>query len=104
MITKRVNKKSLMLSIFAGFFVIFFLTFYIWHQAESVSIGYITKDLEDEINRLKDDIEHLETQKAGLLSLDRVEQMAKQELRMVIPSDKQIIFEEDDRNFRQQNP
>jgi len=103
MITKKVNKKNLVLSIFAGFFVIFFLTFYIWHQAESVRIGYKTKDLEEEIERLRGDIEQLETHKASLLSLDRVEQMARQELRMVLPSEKQIIFEKSNEDLRQQN-
>ena len=83
------------MSIFAGFFVVFFLTFYIWHQAESIRIGYKTKDLEDVVDRLKDEIEQLETQKADLLSLDRVEQIAKQELGMIPPSEKQIIFEKD---------
>lgn len=96
MITKRVNKKYLALSIFAGFFVVFFLTFYIWHQAESVRIGYKTIDLENAVEHLKDDIEQLETQKAALLSLDRVEQKARQELGMVLPNEKQIIFENGD--------
>jgi len=103
MITKKVNKKNLVLSIFAGFFVIFFLTFYIWHQAESVRIGYKTKDMEEEIELLKGDIEQLETQKASLLSLDRVEQIARQELRMVHPSEKQIIFEKGDKDLGPQN-
>ncbi len=103
MITKKVNIKNLGLSIFAGFIVIFFLTFYIWHQAESVKIGYKTKDLEEEIERLRGDIEQLETHKASLLSLDRVEQIAKQELRMVFPSEKQIIFEKGEKDLRQQN-
>ena len=89
------------MSLFSVFFVIFFLTFYIWHQAESVSIGYKTKDLENEIESLNDEIEQLEIQKADLLSLDRVEQMAKQELRMVLPSDEQIIFEKIDEDSRQ---
>lgn len=102
MITKKVDKKNLLLSIFAGLFVIFFLTFYIWHQAESVRIGYETKDLEDEIERLNGDIEQLETQKASLLSLDRVEQMAKQELRMALPNENQIIYEKDNNGLRQQ--
>ena len=100
MITKRVSKKKLALSIFAAFFVIFFLTFYIWHQAETVRIGYKTKDLEEKIERLKGDIEQLETQKTDLLSLDRVEQIAKQELGMTLPSEKQIIFEEDEKGLR----
>ncbi len=91
------------MSIFVGFFIIFFLTFYIWHQAESVSIGYKTKDLEEKIERLRSDIEQLETEKASLLSLDRVEQMAKQELRMVVPNEKQLIFEKSDEDLKQQN-
>ncbi len=91
------------MSIFVGFFIIFFLTFYIWHQAESVNIGYKTKDLEENIESLRSDIEQLETKKASLLSLDRVEQMAKQELRMVIPSEEQLIFEKSDEDIRQQD-
>lgn len=91
------------MSIFVGFFIIFFLTFYIWHQTESVSIGYKTKDLEEKIERLRSDIEQLETEKASLLSLDRVEQMAKQELRMVVPNEKQLIFEKSDEDLKQQN-
>ncbi len=91
------------MGIFAGFFVIFFLTFYIWHQAESVSIGYETEDLGNEIERLKEEIEQLETRKADLLSLDRVEQMAKQELGMILPSEEQIIFEKSEKDLRQQN-
>lgn len=98
MITKRVNKRNLTLSILAGLFALFFLTFYIWHQSESVRIGYKTKDLEDKIDRLKGDIEQLETQKAALLSLDRVEQMAQQELRMVRPSEKQIIYQDSEKD------
>ncbi len=90
------------MSIFVGFFIIFFLTFYIWHQAESVNIGYKTKDLEENIESLRGDIEQLETKKASLLSLDRVEQMAKQELRMVVPSAEQLIFEKGDEDIRQQ--
>ena len=104
MITQKVNKNQLALSVFSGFFVVFFLTFYIWHQAESVRIGYKTKDLEDAVERLKGEIEHLETQKADLLSLDRVEQMAHQELRMVNPREDQIIFEKDEEASLLQNP
>jgi len=50
---------------------------------------------------LNSDIEQLETQKASLLSLDRVEQMAKQEWRNALPSEKQIIFEKDDEGLGQ---
>ena len=91
------------MSLFAGFFVVFFLTFYIWHQAESVRIGYKTKDLENAVESLKNEIEQLETQKADLLSLDRVEQMAKQELGMVLPNEKQINFEKGDEVLILQN-
>lgn len=101
MITKKINKKNLVLSIIAGFFAIFFLTFYIWHQAESIRLGYKTKDLEDKIDLLKGEIEQLETHKASLLSLDRVERMAKQELGMVAPKKNQIIYEKNDFDMRQ---
>lgn len=98
MITKKVNTRSLILSVLSALIIIFFLTFYIWHQSESVQLGYMMRDLEEKIETLKKDVEKLETQKASLLSLERVEQMARQELMMAPPKDDQIIYDDRSQN------
>ena len=77
-----------------AFLIVFFLTFYIWHQAESVSLGYKTRDLEERIRLLAKDIEELEAVKASLLSLEKVDRVAREKLMMVPPSDEQTIYEE----------
>ena len=94
MISKKVNKKTAALSVLIALTIIFFLTFYIWHQAESVRLGYRASDLEVRIEELKTEVEELESQKASLLSLVRVEQMARQELMMVDPKEEQVIYDD----------
>lgn len=99
MISKKVSKKNLALTIFLALIIIFFLTFYIWHQAESVRLGYKASDLKNRIEQLKAEVEQLESQKASLLSLDRVEQMARQELGMIDPKKEQVIYDDRLQNF-----
>ena len=74
-------------------FVTFFLSFYIWHQAESVKLGYETEKLESKIQSLKKEVETLEVDKAEYLSLERVERIATEELKMIPPRKDQIIYE-----------
>lgn len=83
-------------------FVIALLTFYIWHQAESIRLGYQTRELEEEIASIKKDIEQLEAEKASLLSLERVERIATQTLRMRPPEDKQIAYHESAKRTKEQ--
>ena len=73
-------------------FVIALLTFYIWHQAESIRLGYQTRELEEDIISIQKDIEQLEAEKASLLSLERVEKIATQTLKMRPPQDEQIAY------------
>jgi cell division protein FtsL len=83
-------------------FVIALLTFYIWHQAESIRLGYQTRELEDDIASIKKDIEQLEAEKASLLSLERVERIATQTLKMRPPEDKQIAYLESTERTKEQ--
>jgi len=94
MISQRPNKKNLAVGISIAFLIVFFLTFYIWHQAESVSVGYSTRDLEEKIKLLTKNIEVLETRKASLLSLEKVERAAREKLGMVTPKEGQIFYED----------
>lgn len=83
-----------MIGILCMVFVIALLTFYIWHQAESIRLGYQTRELEDDIFSIKKDIEQLEAEKASLLSLERVEKIATKKLNMKPPEEEQIAYQE----------
>lgn len=94
MVSKRFTKKKIAIGILCMVFIIALLTFYIWHQAESIRLGYQTRELEEEIASIKKDIEQLEAKKTSLLSLERVEKIATQKLNMSSPEDKQVVYHE----------
>ena len=94
MVSKKFTKKQIVLGILCMVFIIALLTFYIWHQAESIRLGYQTRELEEDIASIKKDIEQLEAKKASLLSLERVEKIATQKLKMSPPEDTQIVYHE----------
>lgn len=97
MIKKRYNRKEIRIAVICTVIVIFILSFYIWHQTESISIGYMTSDLQEEVSKLKKDIEKLETVRSSLLSLERVERIAREELKLQNPRENQIIFDDLDK-------
>ena len=94
MVSKKFTKKQIAIGILCMVFIIALLTFYIWHQAESIRLGYQTRVLEEDIASIKKDIEQLEAQKASLLSLERVEKIATQKLKMSPPEDNQVVYHE----------
>ncbi|MCJ7679266.1 MAG: cell division protein FtsL [Candidatus Aminicenantes bacterium] len=91
MIQKKFSKKEVVLGISLAVIVIFVLSFYIWHQVESIRLGYDARKLERKIQQLSKDIEKLETVKSSLLSLEKVERIAIQDLHMQ-PADQSRIF------------
>jgi cell division protein FtsL len=97
MVRKKFKKKEVMLSIGCTLLALFILTFYVWHQTESVSLGYDTAELEQKVVQLQKEVEKLETLKSGLLSLDRVEKMAKEKLELSEPKEDQIFYEDIDK-------
>lgn len=76
--------------------VLFFLTFYIWNQVESIRLGYKIGELEENLLALKKEVEKLETEKSSLLALERVEKIAKERLKLEKPKKEQIVYD----NFR----
>jgi cell division protein FtsL len=102
MVSKKLTKKQIAIGILCMVFVIALLTFYIWHQAESIRLGYQTRELEEEIATIKNDIEQLEAEKASLLSLERVEKIATQKLKLRPPEDKQIVHFESAKGTKEQ--
>jgi cell division protein FtsL len=94
MVRKKYQKKEIALAAGCILLAIAILTFYIWHQAALVSLGYKTGRLEQEILSLKEDIKILETEKAALLAPDKVEKIAREKLNLSEPKDGQIIYED----------
>jgi cell division protein FtsL len=102
MVSKKFTKKQIAIGILCMVFVIALLTFYIWHQAETIRLGYQTRELDEDIASIKKDIEQLEAEKASLLSLERVEKIAIQTLKMKPPEDKQIAYHESTKRKNEQ--
>jgi len=94
MVRKKFTKKEIMLVITCTLFIISILTFYIWHQVEAVRLGYKINRLEEKIQKLKIEVEKLETTKASLLSFEKVERIAKEKLKMVKTQENQKIYED----------
>jgi len=94
MIRKKIGKKLIALGIIGGIFALFILTFYIWHQMESIRIGYEIGELEERVAALEEEVKRLQTKKSALLSLDRVEKIARKELKLVSAKKDNIIYEE----------
>lgn len=83
-----------MLFVSCTIIVISILTFYIWHQMESIRIGYEIGTLEEKVLTLGRQVDELQTEKSFLLSLDRVEKIAKEELNLVEPKKEQLVYDE----------
>jgi cell division protein FtsL len=94
MVRKKYTTKEIMLFVSCTIIVIFILTFYIWHQMESIRIGYEISKLEEKVLTLGRQVDELQTEKSSLLSLDRVEKIAKEELNLVEPKKEQLVYDE----------
>ena len=94
MVRKKYTTKEIVLFVFCTIIVIFILTFYIWHQMESIRIGYEIGKLEEKVLTLGRQVGELQTEKSSLLSLDRVEKIAKEELNLVEPKKEQLVYDE----------
>ncbi|GEM_PF-159824 len=93
MVRKRYTKKQIFLGILTTIFILCILTFHIWNQIQYIQHGYRKSRLEQELQRLKKEVEELEAKKSSLLSLERVERIAREELKLVQPEKSQIRYE-----------
>lgn len=94
MIRKKISKRLIVFGIAGSIFAIFILTFYIWHQMESIRIGYEIGKLEERGADLEKEVKRLQARKSSLLSLERVEKIAKKELKLVTPKKDQLVYED----------
>ena len=94
MVRNKLDRKEIAAAAGCILLAVATLTFYIWHQAAIIQIGYQTSHLEEKMAGLKEEIKKLETDKAALLAPDRVDRIAREELRLVEPKPEQIIYED----------
>lgn len=100
MVRRKQDRTALFLSVLAVAVAAAALTFYLWHLNEMTRIGYDTARLEEDINRLKEDVRKLETRRAELLSLERVEKIARDKLGLADPRPGQVRFRSPDEESR----
>jgi len=93
MVRKKYSKREIIFGMTFAITLILVLTFYIWHQMEYVRIGYEIGELEEELGALKKEVEVFETDKSALLSLERVEKIAKEELKLEKATEEQIVHD-----------
>jgi cell division protein FtsL len=94
MVRKKLERKEIAAAAGCILLAVATLTFYIWHQAAVIQIGFQTGQLEEKKAGLKEEIKKLETDEAALLAPDRVDRIAREELRLVEPQPEQIIYED----------
>jgi len=104
MVRRKFKKREILIGLIALVSVILVVTFYIWHQVESVRLGYEINRLEAEITALKNDVKNLEVSKSNLLSLERVEKISKQKLGLRAAQDDQIIRRSSPVKDQKKNP
>ncbi len=95
MVRKKLSKRDILIGAAWTLIVIFILTFYIWNQIESIRLGYKIGHLEVALENLKQEVEKLEAEKSSLLSLEKVEKIAKDKLKLQHPKKEQIIYDDD---------
>jgi len=94
MVRKKFSKKEIVIGIASTLFALIILSLYVWHQTESVSLGYDLAELEYRVMQLEKEVEKLETEKSSLLTLDRVENIARKKLELSEPKENQIVYED----------
>jgi cell division protein FtsB len=93
MVNRKVNPKEIALGAAFLLLLLVIVTFYILYQSEAIQLGYKIAGLEDRVARIKEEIKKLETKKAGLLSLRRVEGIAREALGLTDPKPGQVLYE-----------
>lgn len=75
-----------------GVFMVISLLFYVWYQARVIDLGYQIQHLQKEEKNLRKTHHALLIEASHLGSLDRIEQIAKLDLGMIYPSQRNIVL------------
>ena len=94
MVRRHYTFRQIAAATIAALLVVGVLTFYLWHLNENIRLGWDSARLETERLQAREQVERLQARRAQLLAPDRVEKIAKSELKMAEPRTDQIVFEE----------
>ncbi len=94
MVRKPHPPREIALWAASALLVISVLFFYLWHINEKHRLGLRTIAREAEMQTLRAEVGRLETRKAALLALDRVDRIAREKLGLGFPRPDQIVVEE----------
>jgi cell division protein FtsL len=94
MVHKKYTKKEIAVGVLASLMTIIILTFYLWHITENIRLGYEIGRCENSLQTLREEVKKLEAKRAALLSLERVEKIAREKLGLAEPKEGQIIYED----------
>jgi len=94
MVRQKFNKKEIIVGTLAGLLAVVVLTSYLWDIQENIRLGYEIGRAESQAAALRKDITRLETTKASLLSLERIEKTAREKLGLGDIRDDQVIYED----------
>lgn len=94
MVHKKRTKKEIALGALASLIIVLILTFYLWHITENTRLGYAIGSCENELKALQEGVQKLEARKAALLSLERIEKIAREKLGLAEPRPDQVIYED----------
>ncbi len=94
MVRRQIEPRRIAAWAALGLFAAAVLVFYLWHLNENIRLGWDMARLESEMASARKQVESLEARRARLLAPDRVERIAKSELKMGEPRPDQIVYEE----------
>jgi cell division protein FtsL len=94
MVRRQYSFRQIAAGTLLALLVVAVLTFYLWHLNENLRLGWDSAKLESERFTALQQVERLQARKAQLLAPDRVEKIAKSELKLGDPRPDQIIYEE----------
>jgi len=95
MVHRKLERKEISLWVLASVMTVLTLTFYLWHITENLRLGYEIGRGESRMQALEKEIKSLETEKAFLLSPERVERIARKDLKMAETREDQILFKDE---------
>jgi cell division protein FtsL len=94
MVRKPHPPREIAVWIAISLLVVSVLFFYLWHINEKHRLGLQSTALEAELKLLREEVGRLETRKAALLALERIDGIARRSLGLAEPRPDQIIVEE----------
>lgn len=88
------HKKKVKLAFIPGVILIVFFTalIFVWEQIQVIKVGYTISKLKSQIEQQENENKHLKIKLNNLCSLERVEKIAYQKLKMISPSPENIIY------------